>query len=170
MNDMLFSGENIEFKVEVQKQEKYPERQIQSITHRLSRHQLSRSMPEQIMIEVIAEHEEIITDLNANAEHENVISLRSSVMLQYKYPEAQSLPPPAKFPKSRPRSDSRTRFERTRSVDSINFNRIDLAEPISDEANSCSCTHARRKIKSNPDDLLRPMQLASTMGVNHGPR
>jgi hypothetical protein len=81
--------------------------------HRLSRHKLSRSMPEHLIME-------------ATAEHEDMIALRSSEIRLCKYPETRSLPPPTKFSKSQ--SSRLPPLERSCSLDSFNFLPTDSLE------------------------------------------
>jgi hypothetical protein len=80
-------------------------RRLRPVGHRLSRCQLSKSMPEEMLKKV-------------NAEHEDMISRRSSEIRSLKYPEAQSMPPPAKFSRARSRLSC---FHRTRSANSVEF-------------------------------------------------
>ena len=143
----IFLEKKAKFNGQQNEHEKYSEPKFRPDGHRLCHHRLSRSMPEHMIMEV-------------NAEHEDMISLRSSMIRQYKYPEAQSLPPPGKFSKSRPRL---ARFERIRSVDSINYLSIDVAEQLSQNQFE---VHVTQNANINSGDLQRPVkmstQLAST--------
>ena len=144
----IYLGENDDIvKGKLNEHEKYAEPRFRPNGHRLCHHQLSRSMPEQMIMDV-------------NAEHDNMVSLRSSMIRQYKYPEAQSLPPPGKFSKSRSRL---ARFERIRSVDSINFLSVDLAEAVSHDPFEF---HEPKNERINSNNPLRTAkmstQLAST--------
>ncbi len=148
--------ENAVFKQRMNQHDKCPEQEFQSKGHSLLCHQLSRSMPEQMIMEVVAEDVCMISE--ATAEHEHMISLRSSMIRQYKYPEAQSMPTPRKFTKSRPRPQ----FERARSVASIESLAIDLSKSLNHTAYCCFVLNRKERITTNPDDLQRPTQLAST--------
>ena len=78
--------------------------------HKLSRHGLSRSMPENLMIGV-------------NAEHDFVISQREAEIRSQRYPDSPDLPPPEKFTKAQ---SSPARLGRTRSADVLSFRSADL--------------------------------------------
>ena len=71
--------------------------------HRLSRNQLSKSLPEQLMA-------------GMNAEHDVVMSIRLDEIRNHKYPESRGLPPPAKFTKAKIAS---ARFARSCSADEM---------------------------------------------------
>ncbi len=124
-------------------------RRLRPVGHRLSRCQLSKSMPEEMLTKV-------------NAEHEDMISLRSSEIRRVKYPEPQSMPPPAKFSRARSRLSC---FHRTRSAN-IEFLFDCFSESLSQGADrSRADFDDAGELIRNPDDSCHSAHSAGWRGT-----
>jgi hypothetical protein len=107
--------------------------------HRLSHNQLSKSLPEQLMA-------------GMNAEHDVVMSMRLDEIRNHKYPESRGLPPPAKFAKAK---SSHARFARSCSADEM------LMSMESHSHGSCCYRRNVRNYDFDQAELFFPCSLFS---------